>query len=244
MEVLQNTLDLDLPNPAIPWRVSLYTWGKNTNYVLGHGDQDDRAHPCRVKSLTLSKIPFDMNYYDNRQFQILDVSLAKLHTAIVVDADRDNLLVCGYGSNGRLGTGSEETAFTLQPVLGINEKVAKVSCAKDHTIVVTEQGHVWAFGSNQYGQLGFNNSEGKFKYFSPQQILVSHKREQFIGCTTSSWHSVVFTARNVYTFGRSLGQLGYLCDGESQFLPRKISPWSEVKIAQAAATVRCIFAKT
>lgn len=153
--MLQNTLFVDTPNPKLTWRVSLYTWGKNTNYVLGHGDQDDRIHPRRVKSLTPDKTPFQMNYYDSRQFQILDVSLSKLHTAVVVNTDCDNLLVCGYGSNGRLGTGSEETVFTLQPVLGITGKVIKVSCAKDHTVVVTEQGHVWSFGSNQYGQLGF-----------------------------------------------------------------------------------------
>jgi len=60
-------------------------------------------------------------------------------------------------SKGRLGLGRlSETVSTPTKVQGFlsNEKVRKVACGQDHTIVLTDLNNCYAFGESSVGRLG------------------------------------------------------------------------------------------
>jgi alpha-tubulin suppressor-like RCC1 family protein len=130
----------------------LYTWGHNTNYVLGHSDSENRTNPERVRlDLESQKSRFIMK---RPTCLIESVVMSKYHMAILTSDASLNLLVCGFGRGGRLGLGKGlETQFTPVPVQW-PERIASVALGRDHTIAVTETGNVISFGSNRYGQLG------------------------------------------------------------------------------------------
>lgn len=130
----------------------LYTWGHNTNYVLGHPDTENRTRPERVRlQLESQKSPFIMQRPD---CLIETVVMSKYHMGILTTENSHNLLLCGFGSGGRLGTGKEtDTQFTPRPVPW-PERIASVALGRDHTLAVTENGSVVSFGNNCYGQLG------------------------------------------------------------------------------------------
>ncbi|OAD05687.1 hypothetical protein MUCCIDRAFT_120498, partial [Mucor lusitanicus CBS 277.49] len=130
----------------------VYTWGHNTNYVLGHVDTENRTKPERVKlQLESQKSAFFMQRPD---YLIETVVMSKYHMGILTTDNSHNLLLCGFGSGGRLGTGKEtDTQFTPVPV-SWPERITSVALGRDHTLAVTENGHVISFGNNSFGQLG------------------------------------------------------------------------------------------
>jgi alpha-tubulin suppressor-like RCC1 family protein len=95
----------------------------------------------------------------NQPIIIQDVILAKLHSAILTADPESNLYVCGFGPGGRLGTGDEITRFSYVCVESgglAGKKIVAVALGQNHTIAVSSDGEVFTWGTNTYGQLGYN----------------------------------------------------------------------------------------
>ncbi|KAI8971962.1 hypothetical protein BDF20DRAFT_915702 [Mycotypha africana] len=212
----------------------LYTWGFNTNYVLGHPDSENRLRPERVKlQLESHKLPFFMQ---RPHHLIQSVNMSKYHMAILTTECSHNLLLCGFGRGGRLGTGKElDTQFTPTPVQW-PERFASVALGRDHTIAVTETGNVVTFGSNQYSQLGYETENQQKKDEAPMQLVPRKiqaqtlKKQPIIGAAASRIHSVVYTRNDIFTWGYNQGQLGYHQpdDEVNQISPRKVGMPTEI----------------
>ncbi|KAL9549463.1 hypothetical protein MBANPS3_005191 [Mucor bainieri] len=223
----------------------VYTWGHNTNYVLGHCDTENRTKPERVRlQLESQKSAFFMQRPD---YLIETVVMSKYHMGILTTENSHNLLLCGFGSGGRLGTGKEtDTQFTPMPVPW-PERITSVALGRDHTLAVTENGHVISFGNNSFGQLGYetDNNHGNSSNKDPMQLVPrkiqaqSLKKQPILGAAASRVHSVVYTATDIFTFGLNQGQLGYhQPDNETcQTSPRKVSMSTE--IVQVVANDHC-----
>ena len=84
--------------------------------------------------------------------------------------------------------------------------VVQVSCGLHHTVVLTLSGEVYAFGSNQFGQLGTGDMQ---PVSGPVRINVTGNVCQV---AAGSNHTVLLTYKGlVYTFGNfQKGQLGRL----------------------------------
>ncbi|KAI8986522.1 hypothetical protein BDB01DRAFT_612890 [Pilobolus umbonatus] len=205
----------------------LYTWGHNTNYVLGHADSENRIRPERLKLQS----EVEKHIIHKPELVIESITMSKFHMAILTSDPAYNLLVCGFGRGGRLGTGKDiETQFTPAPIHW-SERIQHVALGRDHTIAVTESGNVLSFGSNRYGQLGYGidgtqGTEENAMQFTPRKIQAqSLKKQPIIGVAASRVHSVAYTSEAVFTFGLNQGQLGYhQSDNEScQNIPRKVA---------------------
>ncbi|KAK5078701.1 hypothetical protein LTR64_002885 [Lithohypha guttulata] len=166
----------------------------------------------------------------NKPFTIQDVVMSKLHTAILTKDPVSNLHVCGFGPGGRLGTGDEVTRFAFTCIQGgglAKRRVASVALGQDHTVVVCSSGEVFTWGSNKYGQLGYELPEVSAQkvplQLTPRQIYGLIKKEQIIGAAASSLHSAIYTASGLYTFGKNEGQLG-LMDADARSLDMQIVP--------------------
>ncbi|XP_063987126.1 E3 ubiquitin-protein ligase MYCBP2 isoform X2 [Diachasmimorpha longicaudata] len=82
--------------------------------------------------------------------------------------------------------------------------VIQVTCGLHHTVILLQNGEVWSFGSNLYGQLGVGDLVA---HAGPVQVKIPTAATQVVA---GSNHTVVLTNKGeVYTFGAyQKGQLG------------------------------------
>ncbi len=168
----------------------------------------------------------------NQRIVIQEVVMSKLHTAVITNDPESNVYVCGFGPGGRLGTGDESTRFSyvcLQTGGLSKRRVVVIALGQDHSIAVCEQGEVFTWGSNKFGQLGYtlphssHNAKDNPMQLTPRQLFGSMKKEMIIGAAASSIHSIIFTSFAIYTFGKNDGQLG-LMDADARSLAMQMVP--------------------
>lgn len=118
---------------------SLRAWGDDLAGELGDGGSVSRSTPVAVL------LPI--------RTSVTAVAAGGRHTLAVTRAGE--LLSWGYNFDGQLGDGT--TANRLTPVRVIlpgGAKAAAVAAGSNHSLAVTTTGKVYAWGSNEYGQLG------------------------------------------------------------------------------------------
>ncbi|XP_073918513.1 X-linked retinitis pigmentosa GTPase regulator isoform X7 [Castor canadensis] len=108
------------------------------------------------------------------------------HTAIVTGNNK--LYVFGSNNWGQLGLGSQSTINKPTCVKALKpEKVKLAACGRNHTLVSTEKGNVYAAGGNNEGQLGLGDTEERntfhrINFFTPQH----HIKQLSAGSNTSA----------------------------------------------------------
>lgn len=121
----------------------------------------------------------------------------------------------GANQSGQLGNGTTTTSTTPQPVLGeggvgILRGVTQVSAGTYHVIAVTPEG-VFAWGDNQFGQLGIGTTSNQANPF-PSKVVGLNGNGYLSGVTqivASGFHSMAIVDGSVYSWGsNSWGQLG------------------------------------
>ncbi|KAH3758353.1 ADPribosylation factor subfamily protein [Pelomyxa schiedti] len=118
-----------------------YTIGCNDKGQLGVGDTTDR------EKLTLC-------HFDPGK-QISFISCGGKHTAAI--SKSGDLFTWGNGNLGQLGLGEITTANIPERVSLLPERAHMVACGDNHTMAVSEAGHLFAFGDNSTGQLGLGD---------------------------------------------------------------------------------------
>jgi alpha-tubulin suppressor-like RCC1 family protein len=127
-----------------------------------------------------------------------------------------------WGSNlyGQLGVGTYDIAGVPvpqhhSPLHFGKSRAAMVACGHDFTLILSEAGHVWTSGSNQWGVLGHNDAATFHKRHTFQQIdaacfgnvavkMIAAGAEHCIAAC-----ACVDTRHRVWTWGRNdRGQLG------------------------------------
>ena len=74
------------------------------------------------------------------------------------------VMSCGNGFKGQLGFHSEDLVLDPVEILwSDNLNVRDISCGRKHSLCLTEEGRVFAFGLNNLGQLGLDHSNDVFK---------------------------------------------------------------------------------
>ncbi|XP_054637532.1 inhibitor of Bruton tyrosine kinase isoform X1 [Dunckerocampus dactyliophorus] len=204
----------------------VYTWGNNTNFSLGHGNQDSRQHPELVDVFTRTGI------------YIKQVVLCKFHSVFL--SQKGQVFTCGHGQGGRLGHGDEQTYLVPRMVEGLmSHHCSQVAAAKDHTVVLTEEGYIYTFGLNTFHQLGLAPPPASAHV--PKQVFSKTlKGRTIIGVAAGRFHTVLWTREAVYTMGLNGGQLGYLLDpnGEKYVTtPRQVSALHHKDVAIAMTAV-------
>ncbi|KAG8582091.1 hypothetical protein GDO81_007917 [Engystomops pustulosus] len=150
--------------------------------------------------------------------------LCKFHSVFL--SQKGQVYTCGHGQGGRLGHGDEVTCLVPRLVEGLStHSCSQVAAAKDHTVVLTEDGYVYSFGLNTFHQLGILSSIPNCSV--PRQVQAKTlKGKTVIGVAAGRFHTVLWTKDAVYTMGLNGGQLGYLLDPHGEKLvscPRQVS---------------------
>ncbi|XP_076211614.1 X-linked retinitis pigmentosa GTPase regulator isoform X2 [Aptenodytes patagonicus] len=174
----------------------LFVWGDNSEGQIGLADEACVSVPCQV----------DVGK------PVSSVSCGYYHSALITGDGE--LYTFGEPENGKLGLLPEQLKNNRvpQPVLGIMEKVNKVACGGEHTVVLTET-DVYTFGLGQYGQLG----HGTFIFETSVPKSVKHlKRHKICNITCGENHTAVIAENGLmFTFGD--GRHGKLGLGEENF---------------------------
>ncbi|XP_021888390.1 ultraviolet-B receptor UVR8-like isoform X3 [Carica papaya] len=151
----------------------LLTFGWGLYGQCGHGNTNDQLRPTVVSSLLGT--------------QVQSVAAGLWHTVCISTEGR----VYAFGGNqfGQLGTGTDhaETSPKLLDAPSLDNKHAiVVSCGARHTIILTEDGQVYSWGWNKYGQLGLGDSTDRN---TPSLIQINGCRPKNIAC--GWWHTLL-----------------------------------------------------
>lgn len=96
---------------------------------------------------------------------VKDVAAGQNFTVAVTDGGQ--VLAWGWNGDGQLGDGTTATATRSTPEPVVHEDgtpladVVQVAADGDHALAVTAGGEVWAWGDNEYGQLGDGTTENR-----------------------------------------------------------------------------------
>ncbi|OCL11329.1 hypothetical protein AOQ84DRAFT_229525 [Glonium stellatum] len=167
----------------------------------------------------------------NTPLAIQDIQMSKLHTAVLTTDPESNLYMCGHGPGGRLGIGNETTRYQFVCIEGgalAQKKVAAVALGQNHSLAISDEGEIFSWGTNAFGQLGYSLPKSNLKdedpvQTLPRQIFGPLKRELVVGVAASRIHSVAHTANSLYTFGKNEGQLG-IVDSDARSLEVQVTP--------------------
>jgi len=168
---------------------TLWGWGANSYGQLGLEDNVHRSSPEQVGSLT------DWSLIYGGGDHVL---------AIKTDG---TLWAWGYNNFGELGL--KDSVNRSSPVqVGVGTSWAAVAAGESyHTVALKTDGTLWAWGANNYGQLGLGDIAGDTNRSSPEQVGAL-TNWSFVGC---GYHQTlaIKTDGTLWGWGNNdYGQLG------------------------------------
>ena len=147
---------------AIKTDETLWSWGNNNYGQLGDGTTNDKSIPTQIGS--------DINWSSIDAGHSHALALKNNGTSI-------SLYTWGKNDYGQLGNGTTTTTNKNFPTqIGTNTFWKSVTAGVYHTVAIKNDGTLWAWGYNYYGQLGDGTTTTKYL---PTQIG-----------TDTSWKSV------------------------------------------------------
>ena len=161
----------------------VYAWGCGEAGQLGLGDTEHRRTPTRVEGLRSVSMVAAGGYH----------SMAVTH-------DMKLVLTCGSGECVGLpqaaGTGTPVLTFTLVPFLC---GVAAVAAGTSHSLALDDDGMVWAWGSNDFGQLGVGDMVARAE---PVAVSRGEGLRRVVDIAAGRTHSVAVTLDgDVFSWG-------------------------------------------
>ncbi|RLN96816.1 hypothetical protein BBJ28_00012064 [Nothophytophthora sp. Chile5] len=211
-------------------RQYVYTFGRNDYGQLGHNDLIDRKVPQHVEALS--------------DQHVVSVACGQYHTMVVTASGK----AFGFGKNdyGQLGMDAMENQMSPVQVRGGLEKqnCLEIRCGYYHSIVLCSGAHLYAFGRNDYGQLGLGranasstaNLQLQQQRFPFARLVEELEGKEIIRFACGCYHTVAVSDNGVmYVFGRNNhGQLG-TGDTNERMYPYPIDDFVGKRVAMVAA---------
>ncbi|KAJ7320653.1 hypothetical protein JRQ81_020164 [Phrynocephalus forsythii] len=149
----------------------------------------------------------------------LHISCGDEHTSVVTENGK--LYMFGSNNWGQLGFGTKNTINKPTCVKALKpEKVKLAACGRNHTLIYTEQGNVYAAGGNSEGQLGLGDTEERTTFHLISFFTNQHKIKQL---AAGSYTSAALTEDGqLFMWGdNSEGQIG-LADEANVCVPHQV----------------------
>jgi alpha-tubulin suppressor-like RCC1 family protein len=129
---------------AVDFKGVPYIWGTGGSPSYFHGHRTD------ILPMVLESIPV--------QLPVTQLSCGLGHALFLMSGGK--VYAWGNGGNGRLGTGSTQDRPEAAQVLDLDGfVVTSVCCGASHSLVITQNGRLFAWGKNAQGQCGRNGGE-------------------------------------------------------------------------------------
>ena len=133
------------------------------------------------------------------------VATGDLHT-VAVRAD-GSLWAWGSNQFGQLGQGNMTSGYTSPTQVGMGTNWVSAAAGNNHTVAVRTDGSLWAWGSNQFGQLGQGTFGAGTDRTSPSRVGTG---TNWVSATAGANHTLAVQANgSLWAWGRNFyGQLG------------------------------------
>jgi alpha-tubulin suppressor-like RCC1 family protein len=199
----------------------LYSWGAGAWGQLGHPDtssfpSDEDGYPFQ---------PIPRCVWALKNLFLVHASCGDVHTMVLTI--KGEIYCFGGGSWGQLGLGNiSQLPLDVDscPFMPVPQKIetlskefiVKLSCGDSHSMALTKEGAVYAWGEATCGQLGFEdlknlprNADGRVYQPIPQKVIALDKKK-IVEISCGEAHSLVLTDKgHVFGIGaNSWGQLG------------------------------------
>ncbi|XP_066581210.1 RCC1 and BTB domain-containing protein 1-like isoform X2 [Prorops nasuta] len=128
---------------ALTDKGELYAWGYNNYGQVGSGLNSNQSTPRKINSNLSER-------------KIVSIACGQLSCMAVTE----NGEVYGWGGNaaGQIGNGTFTNQLTPCKVIGLmGVVIEKIVCGYSHTLALSDGGVIYGWGSNTYGELGFDN---------------------------------------------------------------------------------------
>lgn len=124
----------------------------------------------RLWGLNLNELSGQMSYFaiDVQNLMedggIADLACSKRHTALITN--NGHLWMTSDNVHNDWGETTCGRNFVQVPLQGLieGESIAQVSCSHSHTVLLTNKGHLWGMGKNDYGQLGLGDANLRLQF--------------------------------------------------------------------------------
>ncbi|KAK7377830.1 hypothetical protein VNO80_03263 [Phaseolus coccineus] len=225
VDLLSGSVFQALGNEQSSVATEVFSWGSGANYQLGTGNAHIQKLPCKVDSLGGSFIKL--------------ISAGKFHSVALTA--RGEVYTWGFGRGGRLGhpdfdihSGQAAVITPRQVTSGLgSRRVMAIAAAKHHTVIATQGGEVFSWGSNREGQLGYPSVDTQ-----PTPRRVSSLRSKIVAVAAANKHTaVVSDLGEVFTWGCNReGQLGYgTSNSASNYTPHVVESLKGKTLARVSA---------
>ena len=214
---------------------SLHAWGYNNQAQLGNDSYGTGAS---------SPIPVQISTFGSLVSKtITSIACGASHTMALDTIG--SLHSWGYNINGQLGNNSvTQSQIPVQiSTFGsiVSKTITSMSCGYGHTIVLDTTGSLHAWGLNNYGQLG-NNNTGTDSHI-PVQISTRGSLVSKVVTSTASgyYHTIALdTSGSLHAWGYNLnGQIGNNDQNGSIFqIPVQISTFGSL-VSKVVTSIAC-----
>eukprot|EP01156_Anaeramoeba_ignava_P022563 Anaeramoba_ignava/c20794_g3_i2.p1 GENE.c20794_g3_i2~~c20794_g3_i2.p1 ORF type:complete len:859 (-),score=337.64 c20794_g3_i2:45-2471(-) len=183
----------------------IFFLGKSENGENGFGE-------LRKETQTPEKITFF------NPIKIAKISYGFYHSLFLTD--EGHVYSSGSNEHGQLGIGDETSKTTFPHLIEslLGRKIVEISAGRTHSMVLSEKGKVYVFGSGIC--LGLKNIQ---KAFFPLQVVEGLENEVIVDISVGHSHSCVINQHgNLFTWG--VGQFGILGHGNTNDynFPKKV----------------------
>jgi len=137
----------------------LFSFGKGIYGQCGYGQHENISTPKKVYFNEKQNI----QYENNKEIIIIDVKCGGEHSLFL--SSNHKLYTCGHGYLGQLGLGNNKNFDSPIIVKSLtNKKIIEISAGWSHSLVLTNEGNIYATGCNKYGELGIGKDLNRYKY--------------------------------------------------------------------------------
>ncbi|KPA13070.1 conserved hypothetical protein, secreted, partial [Candidatus Magnetomorum sp. HK-1] len=177
---------------------TVWAWGRNDFGQLGDGSLESHNYPMPVKN------------FDGSIFQGV-IAIASGGNFVLALTNDGDLWAWGDNTSGQLGAkiAGEEVLLRNPTLININKSFKAIAAGDQHALALTQDGLVFAWGDNEYGQLG-NGSQ--VSGYTPTQVILENETplDKVQAIAAGDAHSMAILENgHVMTWGKnSSGQLG------------------------------------
>ncbi|KAK8382123.1 hypothetical protein O3P69_015233 [Scylla paramamosain] len=142
----------------------LYSWGHNGYCQLGNGSTNQGLTPYLVTTHLHNKRVTRIAAGSHHSLALTEEGEVLAwgqnnygQTSSMAVMDNGEVYGWGLNSSGQLGLGNNVNQQSPSRVTALQGVITKIVCGYSHTLALSDEGNLWAWGANSYGQLGTGN---------------------------------------------------------------------------------------
>ncbi len=196
----------------------LRCWGANSSGTLGNG----KTLPIRV-----GEIDYEVQKVGGLR-DVVQVDGSWTRTCALTGVGE--VYCWGQNANGQLGDGTHFDQLRPAQVMGLPAPATAIAVGGGHTCALIEDGRMFCWGSNHYGELGDGTSsldiepDGSY-VVSPQEVLGIDGDVKLISASSQGHTCAVTSSETVYCWGfNENGQVGAIESSRCVTIRCQLSP--------------------